>query len=341
MELNNMTRIGLNMIIKNEAEVLPRLLASVLPIIDYYVIVDTGSTDDSINVVKSFFKEAGINGEIHEYKFTDFGDTRQFALNKLRESGKADFCFLIDADEKLIINKNFELEPFKRLLLNYDSVVMKSSSGSNFYGRRNFFRLSKEFYWSGKTHEVMLCNTDYESKDIKYLEILMCNDGSSWTKQKQREKHLKNVEILEKEVAEKNNPRDIFYLANSYRDAFEPIKAIEWYRKRVKRVDGFYEEIYYSQFMIGNMYNTIGQKEQAIIEWMRCSEFDNLRAEHLLNIIVTMQELGLYKTAYTISNEAVKIKNPYPERILFIDEQTYSGKLRIVNEFNKKILTYK
>ena len=46
------TRICLNMIVKNEVKVLPRLIRSVKDYIDYYVIVDTGSTDDTIELIR-------------------------------------------------------------------------------------------------------------------------------------------------------------------------------------------------------------------------------------------------------------------------------------------------
>jgi tetratricopeptide (TPR) repeat protein len=160
-------------------------------------------------------------------------------------------------------------------------------------------------------------------------------DGHTWTKQGQREKYLTHAGILEKEVAESNKPRDIFYLAQSYRDAFEPEKAIEWYRKRVFRNDGFYEEVYYSQFMIGNLYSSIGESEKAIIEWMKCFEIDLLRAEHILNMIIEHQKLGLWKMAYIFSKigmEEYHGKNPYPKRVLFIDEPTYSHKLKDLYE---------
>ena len=45
----------LNMIVRNESKIITRLLTSVLPIIDTYVICDTGSTDDTVSIIKDFF----------------------------------------------------------------------------------------------------------------------------------------------------------------------------------------------------------------------------------------------------------------------------------------------
>ena len=50
-----MPKICLNMIVKNESRVIERLLRSVLPLIDTYCICDTGSTDNTVEIIKTFF----------------------------------------------------------------------------------------------------------------------------------------------------------------------------------------------------------------------------------------------------------------------------------------------
>jgi glycosyltransferase involved in cell wall biosynthesis len=56
--------VCVNMIVKNEAPVIARGLVSVRPIIDYWVIVDTGSTDGTQNAIHTSM--AGLHGELHE-----------------------------------------------------------------------------------------------------------------------------------------------------------------------------------------------------------------------------------------------------------------------------------
>jgi glycosyltransferase involved in cell wall biosynthesis len=76
------------MIVKNEAEVLPRLLSSVKDYIDYYVIVDTGSTDDTIALIRQEMAGYGIDGEVHERPWVNFGVNRQQSLELAVEAGK-------------------------------------------------------------------------------------------------------------------------------------------------------------------------------------------------------------------------------------------------------------
>ena len=64
-----MVTICLNMIVKNESKIIKRLFDSVYKIIDYWVIVDTGSTDETKEIIINYFKEKNIPGELHEDKY--------------------------------------------------------------------------------------------------------------------------------------------------------------------------------------------------------------------------------------------------------------------------------
>src|SRR2546428_69578 len=69
-------KICLNMIVKNESHVITRCLGSVLPLIDYWVIVDTGSDDGTQKIIKDFMQEKGVSGELHERPWINFSHNR-------------------------------------------------------------------------------------------------------------------------------------------------------------------------------------------------------------------------------------------------------------------------
>ena len=65
-------KICLNMIVKNESKIMPRLIKSVCDYIDYYIISDTGSTDNTIEVIQKEMKKHKIPGEIYNNPWKNF-----------------------------------------------------------------------------------------------------------------------------------------------------------------------------------------------------------------------------------------------------------------------------
>ena len=70
--------------------------------------------------------------------------------------------------------------------------------------------------------------------------------------------------ILEDYLEKAPSPRWVFYIANSYKDAFEYEKAIEWYEKRLE-MDGYWEEKYMSQLYMGECMLKLDDKNKDII----------------------------------------------------------------------------
>ena len=69
---NSNPTLCLNMIVKNESKIITRLLESVLPIIDCYCICDTGSTDNTIEIIETYFQSKNITGIIVYEQFVNF-----------------------------------------------------------------------------------------------------------------------------------------------------------------------------------------------------------------------------------------------------------------------------
>jgi glycosyltransferase involved in cell wall biosynthesis len=88
-----MSTVCLSMIVKNETKILHECLDSVHPHIDYWVIVDTGSTDGTQEYIKQYFAEKGIPGELIERPWINFGHNRSEALDLC--TGKADYAWRI------------------------------------------------------------------------------------------------------------------------------------------------------------------------------------------------------------------------------------------------------
>ena len=107
-----MPKICLNMIVKNESKIITRFFDSVLPFIDGYCICDTGSSDDTKEVIRTYFKEKELPGKVVEKEFVDFSTNRNFALHACHTMKDMDYVLLLDADMKLIFD-NIDINQFK------------------------------------------------------------------------------------------------------------------------------------------------------------------------------------------------------------------------------------
>jgi len=90
--------LTLSMIVKDEARTLERTLASIKPHIDRWVILDTGSTDGTQDVIRKAME--GVPGELHEEPFVDFATTRNRALDLA--GSETEFVMWLDADDELV-----------------------------------------------------------------------------------------------------------------------------------------------------------------------------------------------------------------------------------------------
>ncbi len=324
--------ISLNCIVKNESKVIARMLKSVAPFVDYYVIVDTGSTDNTKEIIKSTMDELGVPGEIHDHEWVDFCTARNFALKCVK--GKATYGFWIDADEQLMLDERFNRS---KMLANFDQIQAdiistKVHYGGQKYFRSQLFRIDIEWEWRGAVHEIMFPPEGYTPKSgmVEGLYSLVTPDGASWgdgSKETQKKKYLEHAKLLEEYIKKDKDVRWVFYLAQSYRDAFEWDKAVHWYKKRIQLGGGYWEELYYSQLMVATCKANTGKAKtsEVLHEYTECSRFDKNRAEHYLPVIRHWQSIKNYPVSYMYTKYCIENhkKSPFPKSTLFINNSVY------------------
>ena len=91
------------MIVKDEEDTIRRCLTAVAPYIKYWVIVDTGSSDNTIQVINETMQELNIPGELHERPWVNFEVNRTESLNLAK--GKCDYRWIIDADDTFYVDQ--------------------------------------------------------------------------------------------------------------------------------------------------------------------------------------------------------------------------------------------
>ena len=238
-----MSGFTLNMIVKNEEKVIERCLSSVLPIVDFFVILDTGSTDRTVEIIQEFFSKTSVKGVIQKGEFKNFSHARNMALNLAYNVSKTDYILFIDADMVLQIGEEFSLTPGK------GSYYITQGDGKLEYKNTRIVRNNRNHYYKGYTHEVILPvryseGTGYIPKDQLY--IIDHGDGGS-----KNDKLERDIGLLLEEINEKPEySRPHFYLANTYFGKREFENAEKYYRKRIE-LGGWMEELWYSYYKLG------------------------------------------------------------------------------------------
>ena len=302
----------LNMIVKNEAHIIKDTLTKLLnkiPSIDYWVISDTGSTDNTKEIVSEFFKERKIKGELFDDAWKDFGYNRTLALE--HAFGKSKYVLIFDADDEIC--GNFVLP---ELILDAYHLQFGDANGSS-YTRIQIVNNSKKWKYVGVLHEVITCTeTIRESLIIKGNYYTL--SGRSGARSRDPNKYLNDALILEKAYNEALQNKDElynrygFYCANSYYDCGKWEDAIKWYKITLDNKN-WEQEKYVSCLRLYNCYRVLKQTETGTFYLVKSFSYDKERPECLFELVAYYAANGLSDIAYNYYN---MVKSFYNERYL-------------------------
>ncbi len=305
------------MIVKNESKVIVRCLESLIDLIDYWVIVDTGSSDGTQDIIRNFLRD--IPGELIERPWVDFGHNRTEALEYAR--GKADYLLTIDADEVLDRGPDFRLP-----VLTADSYLLEFSSGALSYYKCQLVRNTLSWGFKGALHEFIFCDEASSQEILSNLKVIRYLDGA---RSSDPQKFQKDALVLENALLdEPHNERHVFYLAQSYRDGGEIDRAIENYRKRLG-MGGWHEECWYSMYQIAVLKHQRGDPWPEVQDaYLQAYQFRPNRTEPLHKLVAHYFATRQYHLAYLYGRQAMAI--PYPDQdLLFVERPVYDYALAI------------
>ena len=321
----NVPTLCLNMIVKNESKIILRFLTSVYTLLDSYCICDTGSTDNTIDLIITFFQEKKIPGKIVKEPFRDFGYNRTFALKCCEDCIHSDYLLLLDADMILEINQDSNaIHQFKKNLI-HDAYLINQGTVKFHYKNIRIIKNRQGYIYWGVTHEYVKLseNCNIHTLDKEDIFILDIGDGGC-----KEDKIIRDIRLLSNGLKDvPNNDRYTFYLANSYRDKGDYEIAIKYYKKRME-LRGWIEEIWFSCYMIGNCYKRIGKMEKAIYYWLEAYNIYPCRIENLYKIIKYYRICGKHYLAnifYRIADEERKKTDKWS--YLFTELDVYTCKL--------------
>jgi glycosyltransferase involved in cell wall biosynthesis len=299
--------IGLVMIVKNEAHVLDRCLASVRPLLSHWTIVDTGSSDNTRAVAENAL--SGIPGSWHERSWVNFAHNRTESLVLAR--GKTDYILIVDADDTI------EVRAFPRLRADCHELVVVQ--GSTEFRRPHVIRSGLPWVYRSVVHEYLDCEQPFSRETLNELRYICVGGGA---RSRNPLKYSHDAAILEQALlADPNNARYRFYLAQSYRDAGDYPRAIDAYRARVA-LGGWPEEVFYSLLQIGLLLDRCGAATAEVADALLAAhEVRPSRREPLVSLASHYRRRGFFHLALLFASRALEI--PKPDDRLFLDLPTY------------------
>lgn len=261
--------ISLCMIVKDEERVISRCLDSVKHIVDEIIIVDTGSTDKTKEIVAKYTQH------IYNLPWQDnFAEARNYSFSLANK----DYILWLDADDVIPEDDGNKLLKLKKTLSpSIDSVTMNYNLQYNKDGkvlsslkRNRLVKRSKNFRWVGHVHEYLEVYGEIFHSDIN---IEHRKEASAVS--------YRNLKIYEKMLNSgiQFTPRDTLYYANELHDHQRYDEAAECYRRFLKDNKGWYEDNIHTCGRLADHYGRINNDEEKLRYIFKSFEYDSPRAD--------------------------------------------------------------
>lgn len=319
-------RVVLVMIVRDEAAIIDERLRAVRERVDGWIIVDTGSADDTVERV--LWTMGSVPGEIRTlpWDWDGFASARNYAIAEAAEwtawQGGEWWALLLDADTVL------RTEPGWRRVLSepYELVSAEVVHGSLRYWHPRLLRLARDkrvWRWRGVLHEYLAVPSDV--KQTRTL-LLSVEHGSGGARSMDRDKYRKDAELLRaaRLALVDGSPdadlytRYLFYEAQSWRDAGFATMAESTYRERAE-MGGWLQEVYISWLKVGEIRWQLDDRGGATTAFLSAFEADPTRSEALIALATLARERESWWVAMFFAEAAAARAAVYSGGGLFDD----------------------
>lgn len=339
-----MATISLCIIVKNEEKYIARCLDSVAGLVEEIIIVDTGSTDRTVEIVSAY------TPKVYSYPWKDdFSDARNHSFSK----ASMDYCMWMDADDILEETEKEKFLQLKQSLsTDTDIVMMKYHTSFDEAGRPSFsyfrerwIRNCRQYRWVGAVHEVIPPNGK-----LLYSDIAICH------KKMDAKDPDRNLKIYQKMLADGKvlEPRQQYYYGRElyYHKQYEEAASV--FEQFLLSPEGWVENKIEACSICANCYFQMGQEQSALTTLLRSMSFDLPRAELCCEIGKYFLERGKYHNAIYWYETALNTHmNEYAGGFILPDCYDYVPLLQLcvcydkmgdqqkAKEYNERAGTYK
>jgi tetratricopeptide (TPR) repeat protein len=302
--------IHMVIMVKNAGTGFEQILRNNLPIIDRWTILDTGSTDDTIDIINRVLV-GKKKGTLYQEPFINFRESRNRLLELCGKSCK----YILILDDTYWINGN--LRGFLNTVrgdqyANSYSAIIKSGD-SEYYSNR-IIKSEEELRYIFKIHEVI----QFKNNKNVVIPDNVCkivDEESDYMRGRTKERKLLDIKLLNEMLEEDpDNPRHLYYLAQTYKCLEDWDKTAEYYKKRIDfHKEGFIQEKVDACFELARLYNfTLGRPwEECKAIYQRAFDMEPARPDPLYFIgIHYLTEENDKRTAFEYFKRAIMIGYP-------------------------------
>jgi tetratricopeptide (TPR) repeat protein len=320
-------RICLSMIARNEQAIIERCLNAAVSIADAVVICDTGSTDETPRIAARWLAARGVPGRVVHHPWQDFGANRTAAVreaetfvSRLGWPLDRTYWLFLDADHELVVEPGFDRET-----MTAGAIALRQSGGALSYWNVRLGRASDGWRAVGRTHEYYTSVDAGQPARLDTLWIRDRGDGGC-----RADKFVRDIALLTAQLAETpDDPRTLFYLAQSYLSVGQPLKALTFFRRRIA-AGGWAEEVWYAKLCVGRILAESTATDAALAVLDAAHREDERRAEPLYELARLHRRLGRMDEAIACAERGRAVPAP-AHSALFVhtDVQAYGLDLEI------------
>ena len=312
IEVYNVT-LSLTMIVKNEEGVLSRALSTAAAYADEIVIVDTGSTDKTVEVARRF------TDKVYSLVWIDdFSAARTYAGSK----STCDYWMWLDADDIVTLENAHKISRLKKTLDGIDIVMLpyvletddKGKPSFSYY-RERIIRRGSGLIWQGRVHEAVELRGNVVKRAPSVLHA----------KPAGREGGTRNLDIYKKMIAdgETFTPRDLYYYARELFFTGNISSAAARFREFIDEKGGFNVNRIDACVMLSRCLYMLGDTDNSVKALFESFSYGFPTSEACCEIGLRFLSRNEYRTAIFWFERACSIK-PDAESGAFVDA-AYSG----------------
>ncbi len=329
--------------VKNESRILERAFASSFPYVDGICLLDTGSTDNTVEIAERLISKKREEspkfvGKVYHCPFKNFGYNRtksfEFALELLKETDwdlQTTYGLLLDADMVLRVK---DTQKMRRVIEKYDSLMLYQADNYYKYYNVRIIKMCHKWTCSCVTHEYWHVHKDDDSQktmavletDVVWIDDI--SDGGC-----KSDKLERDIRLLEEAIKteKEHESRYEFYLGQSYMGLGKTDKAITHYKRHIS-LGSFKESVWFATCMISRLYMMEKNIEKAVEYCDMAYTILPTRSEPLFDMASHFYSLGGKENLEKAEKYVDKgIDIPHPkENLIYINEMVYSFGMKLL-----------